>query len=136
MARQWIVLVEATEVTGSGAVERGDVARLLAAVDRSAGGNGGGALQSSDRYVLQLTTAASGPAEALAGVLSSWAAALTELNLPTWQIVRTEVLTPEELARDEQRHLRDDLPVETCAAAAGPRRQECPRPRGFRPRLL
>ncbi len=135
MAGQWIVLLEATDAGEAGSVRRDDVIRLLAAVDHHAGGDGGGALQSSDRYALQLTTTAPGPAEALVGVLSSWADAVRKLDLPTWQIVRTEVLTPEELERDEQKHLCDEMAI-ALAAGRRPRRQTCPRRRPAPPHLL
>lgn len=134
MAGQWIVLVEAADAGGSGGLTPGDVASLLAAVYRTTGSDGGGALESPDRYALQLTTTASGPAEALFGVLASWADALRELNLPTWQVVRTEVLTPEELEREENR-LRDDLPTVALAARGGRPRHHCSRRPSSPPRL-
>lgn len=128
MSGQWIVLVEATEAGASSDVDRDDVGRLLAVLNRTCDG-GVGALHGPDRYALQLTTTASGPAEALVGVLSRWTDALSELKLPTWRLVRMEVLTPEELERDRQNHLRDDLA--TAASAAGAR---LPRPECFRRR--
>lgn len=132
---QWTVLVEATDSGPEGIVEQDDVHRLLAAVDRRCGAGGGGALHSSDRYMLQVTTIAPGPAEALAGVLSSWADALAELRLPRWVIVRTEVLTAEELERDRRSQLRDEESVPATGAGTRPRwRTSCRR--GSPPRLL
>lgn len=108
MPGQWIVLMEATDAGAPGTVDRDGVLRLLAEMERGCNGGGGGALHSSDRYALQLATTASDPAEALIRVLSQWADALIKLNLPTWKVVRTEVLTAEERERDEQNHL--DMP--------------------------
>lgn len=123
MPEQWIVLMEATDAGGPGGVDHDDVCRLLAVLDRNCVGHGG-ALHSSDRYALQLTTTASGPAEALSGVLSGWADALLELDLPSWEVVRTEVLTPAELARDQLSPLRD-MPVLEASAGARLRRRRC-----------
>lgn len=95
MPVKWIVLVEAAASGPSGGMEPDDVGRLLEALDP-----GGGALHSPDRYALQLTTTAASPGQALIGVLARWADAVRELGLPNWQVVRTEVLTPEELERD------------------------------------
>ncbi len=120
MPGQWIVLLEATGAGVNGGVDRDDMLRLRAALDRHGAGRCG-ALHSSDRYALQVTTTASGPAEALFGVLSSWSEALLELDLPTWEVVRTEVLTPEELERDERSGLREDMPGSK-TVRAGPRR--------------
>jgi hypothetical protein len=127
MPGQWIVLVEATGAGLSGRVDRDDVLRLLAALGRDCGGGGCGALHSSDRYALQVTATASGPVEALFGVLSSWSDALLELALPTWEVVRTEVLTPEELERDERNRLRGDMPILGSGAGARPRPRRCRR---------
>lgn len=134
MAGQWIVLVEAAGAGGCGGVAPGDVSRLLAAVSRTSGSDGGGALESPDRYALQLTTTAPGPAEALLRVLASWVDALRELDLPIWQVVRTEVLTPEELERDENR-LRNDLPTVAVAGRGERPRNHCSR-RPTSPRRL
>ena len=132
MPGQWAVLVEATDAGASGGVDRDGVLRLLAVLERDCGGGGGGALHSSDRYALQLTTTASDPAEALNTVLSRWADALIELDLPAWKVVRTEVLTAEELERDQRNHL--DMPIVGPVARGQPRsrcgpRRSFPRPR-------
>ena len=134
MSGQWIVLMEATEADASSVINRDDVGRLLAVLNRTCDGRVG-ALHGPDRYALQLTTTASGPAEALVGVLSSWTDALSELNLPTWRLVRMEVLTPEELERDRQNQFRDDLPIAALAARARLPRQECFRRRTSPPSL-
>ena len=101
MSEKWIVLVEAAREGASGEIERYEVATLLEALDA---GLGGGALYSQDRYALQVPTTAPSPADALAGVLSRWADAVRRLGLPVWRVVRTEVLTPEELERDLVSH--------------------------------
>ena len=135
MPGQWVVLVEATDGGTRGDVDQHDVVRLLTALDRNCGGTSGGALHSSDRYALQVTTTASDPAEALCSVLSGWADALRDLDLPVWEVVRTEVLTPDELERDQRNHLRGEQSVDS---TAGPRSQRhgCGRRRAAPPRLL
>lgn len=133
MAGRWVVLLEAADGGGSGGMDRGDVARLLAALgEKCDGGGGGGALHSSDRYALQVETAASGPVEALLVVLSSWADAVRELDLPRWQVVRAELLTPDELERDLRNQLRDEMALPRAGATS--RRRSC-RQRGASPPL-
>ena len=133
MSGQWIVLMEATGADAASVIDRDDIGRLLAVLNRTCDGRVG-ALLGPDRYALQLTTTASGPAEALVGVLSSWTDALSELDLPTWRLVRMEVLTPEELERDRQNHLRDDAIAASAPRARLPR-QECLRRRTSPPSL-
>lgn len=93
----WVVLLEAASEGHVDPVASDDVSTLLAALN---GGSLGVSLSSSSRYALQVTTTALDPADALAGVLSKWSDAVRALGLPTWPVVRTEVLTPEELQRD------------------------------------
>ena len=107
MAVKWIVLVEAAANGARDRVEPDDVGRLLEALDP---GSDGGALHSPDRYALQVATAAGSPAEALIDVLARWADAVRQLGLPNWPLVRTEVLTPEELERDLENQHRDVTP--------------------------
>lgn len=107
MPLKWVVLVEAAANGAGAVVEPDDVGRLLEVLDP---GLNGGALHSPDRYALQLTTTAGSPGEALIDVLVRWADAVRKLGLPTWEVVRTEVLTPEELERDQKSHLRDATP--------------------------
>lgn len=99
MRRTWVVVVEAAGVDGSDLIDRGDVARLLEAL---APGREGGMLHSPNRYALQVTTTGSDPGEALSDVLSRWTDAARRLGLPRWEVIRTEVLTPQELERDFQ----------------------------------
>ena len=134
MSGQWIVLVEATDAGGAGDLDQDAVGRLLAALDRDSVGSRGGALHCADRYALQLSVIASGPAEALVSVLCSWADALRELDLPAWKVVRTEVLTPGELERDQRDQLRKESEL-VVSAAAGPRSRGCRRRRTSPPRL-
>jgi hypothetical protein len=131
MLRRWIVLMEAT-AGSSGSVDPDDVRQLLAVMDHSDDGSGG-ALQSSDRYAVQVTTTAPGPAEALAFVVSRWTAALRELGLPVWPLVRTEVLTPEELERDRRNDLREDGCIADSSTERGERGQHCRRGPTSRP---
>ena len=111
MEREWVVLLEAAANGACGSMGEGDVARLLSAL----GGGDGVALQSAERYALQLTTTAASPAEALHGVMSRWSHLVGELGLPAWEMVRTEVFTPEELAR-ELESIDGDDPVSPWAS--------------------
>lgn len=97
--RTWVVVVEAAGVGASDVIDRGDVARLLGAL---APGPDGGMLHSPNRYALQVTTTGSDPGEALSDVLSRWTDAARQLDLPRWEVIRTEVLTLQELERDFQ----------------------------------
>ncbi len=106
MSREWVVLLEATGDVASGAIEVGDVETLLKALSSC-----GGALHCPDRYALQFTASGSSPAEALVDVLRRWADAVRQLGLPPWEIVRTEVCTPEEFECEFQSGASDDNPV-------------------------
>ncbi len=97
MSKVWVVLLEATRDGAGGAIDAGDVEGLLKALSSY-----GGALHCRDRYALQVAACGSSPAEALDDVLWRWADAVHQLGLPVWEIVRTEVFTPEELEREFQ----------------------------------
>lgn len=97
MTNSWVVLIEAASEDTVRAVDRHHVAALLATID---GGKYGAALYTPGRYALQLTAMAADPAEALRGSLAKWADAVRSLGLPAWDVVRTEVFTPEELQRE------------------------------------
>ena len=93
--KSWVVKLEATPALGAGPIEAEHVLRLIEAVQAHPAG-----LHCADRCALQLTAAGSTQAEALFTALSRWEAALPRLELPPLEVVRTEVLTPEEFAAE------------------------------------
>jgi hypothetical protein len=101
----WVVVLEAAGGPSSGQCSGCQVQQLLEALDP---GPWAGALTCADRYALQVTTTGSSPAEALVDVLSRWRQAVCELGLPPWDVVRTEVLTHEELQHDLEDARRDE----------------------------
>ena len=107
MQKSWVVLLEAVRDDRAGEIDAGEVGRLLEALDR---GSATGALHCPGRYALQVTTTGASPAEALMDVLSRQADAVRELDLPTWELVRTEVFTPEELERELEAAAWDEMP--------------------------
>lgn len=105
---QWVVLLEAARGESTEELGPPEVRRLLRALDPH---GRGAALQCADRYALQVTTAGCSPVEALADVHSRWTDAVRQLDLPTWKVVRMEVLTPEELTSEWHDAQRGDAPV-------------------------
>ena len=97
MDGEWVVLLEAADVNGAGALSGREVQELFAALDP---GPSGSALQCGDRYALQLTAVGRGPVEALSDVIARWEDTVQRLDLPAWSLVRAEVFTPDELMRD------------------------------------
>ncbi|HWC12373.1 MAG TPA: diguanylate cyclase [Acidimicrobiales bacterium] len=90
----WIVLLEAD--VGPGAVIEDDVVRrLLAGMGEHSLG-----LHCQDRCAVQLEIAAANQADALRTALSRWHEVVSRSELRGWDLVRTEVLTREELARE------------------------------------
>ncbi|MGH9279848.1 MAG: hypothetical protein ACRD12_17330, partial [Acidimicrobiales bacterium] len=81
------------------------------------------ALHSDDRYALQIDVQAATPADALDWVLSRWNLAVSQVRLPAWEVVRTEVLTPEEFERDLLQ-----MPLATPAILAPPASSKRPGP--------
>ena len=106
MHKSWVVLLEAVGDDRAGDIDAGEVGRLLEALDR---GSASGALHCPGRYALQVTTTGASPAEALVDVLSRQADAVRQLDLPSWEVVRTEVFTPEELERELEAAARDEI---------------------------
>lgn len=60
------------------------------------------ALHNPDRYALQIVVEADGPVPALQEALALHADAIETLRLPVWCLVRTEVMTLQELARGSE----------------------------------
>ena len=68
-------------------------------------------LHCSDRVALQVSASARDVAEALSGVLDRWRAAASMMGLPSWEVIRAEVLTPAEFRRDCEVNQVDGVPA-------------------------
>lgn len=99
MSDRWVVLLEAAREAHA-RMDPCDLDRLHDALEP---GRCGGALYSPDRYALQVTAEGASPVEVLADVVRRWADALRHLRLPAWDLVRTEVFTPEDLELEFER---------------------------------
>jgi diguanylate cyclase (GGDEF)-like protein len=96
MSGEWVVLVEATSTSSSGEVDQSTLSRLLRAVEDAEPV----ALHSVHRYAVQLTVTAENPLDALSSALSRWSEAVDSVGAPTWEVVRTEVMTKAELEHE------------------------------------
>ena len=65
-------------------------------------------LYSPDRYALQVPLRATNPPLALSSAIALWKEALRRSGLPEWELVRAEVLTPQELEAEWQAAERAD----------------------------
>jgi diguanylate cyclase (GGDEF)-like protein/PAS domain S-box-containing protein len=111
---QWLVLLEA-ERGGGGSAGASDVKRLLDALP----GPTPGALESGDRYALQLEVEAPDPSEAIAVAVRRWQVAHGDLRLRAGNLVRVEALTREEFEREcmDYEHEVDSEPARLSPAA-------------------
>jgi len=89
----WIVLLEAADERSGSVIDRAALDRLAAAWAEVTPT----ALYSPDRYAVQVEVRAAGPTEALATAIGSWEKAVEASGAPRWNVVRAEVITPEEL---------------------------------------
>lgn len=89
-------MLEAAGEPGGPGMDRHSFRRLLALWPSPAPTT----LYSPDRYALQLSVFAADASSALSSAMSSWAEALQRAEVPKWDLVRAEVLTPAELERD------------------------------------
>lgn len=99
MPETWVVLLEAAREDHAG-MDRRDLDRLHDALHP---GRSAATLYSPDRYALQVTAEGASPVEVLADVVRRWADSLRHLGLPAWDLVRTEVFTPEDLELELER---------------------------------
>lgn len=94
---EWVVLLEAAgEVAGGMAVDPLTLGRVVAPWASPAPVT----LYSHDRYAVQLKVWAESPHAALASAMGLWRDALRRRALPDWELVRAEVVTPEELEHE------------------------------------
>ena len=106
---EWVVLLEAAGDAALGAINGAHLERLHRALHP---GRYGGLLHAPDRYALQVTTTGASPPEALMDVVARWTAAVRELQLPTWKLVRIEVFTPDDLQREWEGAEREEIVVD------------------------
>lgn len=99
MPTQWVVLLEAAPDAGHGPIDGDDLRRLRQALC----GSYGGFLLCRDRYALHVAATAASALEALAIVIARWSEAVRQLQLPAWELLRTEVCTRKEFEREFER---------------------------------
>lgn len=95
-AREWIVLLEAADERGRSTIDAPSFRRLVS----SWPGPGPTALYSPNRYALQVPVRAFNPPSALSSAMWLWKDVLRRTGLPDWQLVRAEIVTPDELERE------------------------------------
>jgi len=91
--REWIVLLEAAEGGRGAPIGRAEIGLLAASWPNPAPT----VLYSEHRYALQVPVRAPSPPAALARAMDLWDCALRRTLTPHWDLVRAEVVTPEEL---------------------------------------
>ncbi len=111
MPTMWVVLLE---VDGSAGDEM-DVTVARSILDAIADDHPA-ALHSPNRVALQAGVHATTPTEALEVATARWAAAARQWDVRGWDVVRAEVLTPEEFERDCE---EPDVPVEPTGVPLG-----------------
>ena len=118
MVAQWVVVLEVAREPAAPALDAG---ALYDALDALAETNVT-VLRSDDRCAVQMEVGATGPAEALFSALARWREAVRALTAGSWDVVRAELLTPEELERDLELFEADSLvrPVRPGSAPAPP----------------
>lgn len=95
-AREWIVLLEASDERGRSTIDASSFRRLVS----SWPGPGPTALYSPNRYAIQVPVRAFNPPSALSTAMWLWKDVLRRTGLPDWQLVRAEIVTPDELERE------------------------------------
>lgn len=110
---EWVVLLEAAgEMTAGTAVDPSTLGRIVAPWASPAPVT----LYSADRYALQLKVSAETPHAALASAMGLWQDALRRTALPDWELVRAEVVTPEELEHELRAAEQAGHAAAACAA--------------------
>lgn len=120
----WVVLLEAERRADNG-IDMSMLRRLLRAVADARPR----ALQSDDRYALQLWVEAESPADAFLWAVERWREATRRVGLPDWALVRVEALTHAEFERECLAADGDDvvdlgLPGDTSGTPASRRAEE------------
>ncbi len=104
---RWVVVLEAATGIDRRSLDR--LLELLADVQPAA-------LHCPDRYAVQMQIAARGQPEALFVALSRWRSALATVGQPVAEVVRAEVLSPQEFELDCRGAYRDAATAASGAA--------------------
>ena len=96
--REWVVLLEAAKERGSSTIDPVSFGRMVSSWATPVPTS----LHSRDRYALQIPVTAAHPASALSLAMSLWKDAVCRSGLAMWGLVRAEILTPEELEREQE----------------------------------
>lgn len=94
--KDWIVLLEAADPREASAIDLTSFARLVSSWATPAPTT----LYSPSRYALQVAVPAANAPAALSSAISLWQQALRHSGLPKWELVRAEIMTPEESERE------------------------------------
>ena len=114
---EWIVLLEAAGAdTAPPRSTADDLRKLLNAW----GSPPPATLHGPDRYALQLQVHAVDQTTALSMAIEQWRDAVACSGLPEWELVRVEIMTPEELEREHQAADRSDEPLSSRWSRAEP----------------
>ena len=95
-AREWVVLLEAADEEGRTPIDVASFSRLIDSLVEVTPTT----LFSPGRYAVQFSVVAASAPLALSSALWNWAKAVRGAGLPDWELVRAELITPEELERD------------------------------------
>lgn len=98
IGKQWMVLLEAADERARAAIDAAAFRRLVTAWAAAPPT----VLFSPSRYALQVAVVARDPQSALVAAMGLWSDALRRAGLPKWQLVRAEIVTPDEFERDLQ----------------------------------
>ncbi|HEV3401339.1 MAG TPA: hypothetical protein VG078_05915 [Acidimicrobiales bacterium] len=105
MTDDWVVLVEAELEEDAGAIDTGQLERLLMFLCEHAATG----LWSLDRYAVQMVVPATSPEAALVTALSRWRQAVGQLDLPEWRLVRAEIKSPAELEAEHRSEAENEV---------------------------
>ncbi len=114
IATEWIVLLEAADVrTATSTIDASRFRQFL----RAWGTPAPAALYSPERYALQLQINAIDHGTALSAAIRQWRDAVARAGLPEWELVRVEIMTPDEQEREYQtaKGSYGDQPVDDAA---------------------
>ncbi|MFN2555313.1 MAG: GGDEF domain-containing protein [Nitriliruptorales bacterium] len=95
---EWLVLLEAADSREGSAIDRSSFLQFVSSWATAAPTT----LYTPNRYALQVVVRATDPPSALSVAISLWQDSLRRSELPEWQLVRAEIMTPEELEEELQ----------------------------------
>jgi hypothetical protein len=97
--RGWVVILEAAPAVEASLIDIGTVRAVL----RAMGDEDGVALHAADRMAVQVRIDGGDVALALSAALARWERLARKCVPPGWDVVRAEVLTPDELQKEFER---------------------------------